>query len=65
MHSLMTNISMSFFLQLLDVKMEVKKEHMLSSNLGSLAAVVDILHHCESPAAIFKVIKILDFTLVL
>lgn len=56
---------MSFFLQLLDVEMEVKKEHMLSSNLGSLAAVVDILHHCESPAAIFKVIKILDFTLVL
>lgn len=56
---------MSFFLQLLDVEMEVKKEHMLSSNLGSLAAVVDILHQCESPAAIFKVIKILDFTLVL
>lgn len=65
MHSLMTNISMSFSLQLLDVEMEVKKEHMLSSNLGSLAAVVDILHQCESPAAIFKVIKILDFTLVL
>nr|SVE79108.1 EOG090X0CWG [Daphnia lumholtzi] len=43
-----------FLQRLLDVKMEVKKEHMLSSNLGSLAAVVDILHKCESPAAIFK-----------
>ncbi|XP_057377328.1 UPF0415 protein C7orf25 homolog [Daphnia carinata] len=43
-----------FLQRLLDVKMEVKKEHMLSSNLGSLAAVVDILHKCESPTAIFK-----------
>ena len=54
------NISIRFFLlfsttQLLEAKVGVKKEHMLSSNLGSLAAVVDILHQCESPAAVFKV----------
>nr|SVE88883.1 EOG090X0CWG [Daphnia sinensis] len=43
-----------FLQRLLDVEVEVKKEHMLSSNLGSLAAVVDILRKCESPIAIFK-----------
>nr|SVE76005.1 EOG090X0CWG [Daphnia hispanica] len=43
-----------FLQKLLEAKMEVKKEHMLSSNLGSLAAVVSILHESESPAAIFK-----------
>lgn len=41
--------------ELLEAKTGVKKEHMLSSNLGSLAAVVEILHQCESPAAVFKV----------
>nr|SVE85743.1 EOG090X0CWG [Daphnia pulicaria] len=45
---------MKFLQKLLEAKTGVKKEHILSSNLGSLAAVVEILHQCESPAAVFK-----------
>nr|SVE75372.1 EOG090X0CWG [Daphnia dolichocephala] len=45
---------MKFLQKLLDAKTGVKKEHMLSSNLGSLSAVVDILHKSESPSAVFK-----------
>nr|SVE73804.1 EOG090X0CWG [Daphnia atkinsoni] len=43
-----------FLQKLLEAKMDVKKEHILSSNLGSLAAVISILHKSENPAAIFK-----------
>jgi hypothetical protein len=48
--------------ELLEAKTGVKKEHILSSNLGSLAAVVEILHQCESPAAVFKVRYCLNLT---
>nr|SVE74427.1 EOG090X0CWG [Daphnia barbata] len=43
-----------FLQKLLDAKTGVKKEHMLSSNLGSLSAVVDILHKSKIPMAVFK-----------
>ena len=41
--------------QLLESKTEVKKEHILSSNLSSLAAVINILKKTDNPVSVFKV----------
>nr|CAG4637326.1 EOG090X0CWG [Ceriodaphnia reticulata]SVE73178.1 EOG090X0CWG [Ceriodaphnia reticulata] len=43
-----------FLQKLLESRAGVKKEHILSSNLGSLAAVVGILCKCEGLTAVFK-----------
>nr|CAG4651301.1 EOG090X0CWG [Simocephalus serrulatus]SVE94484.1 EOG090X0CWG [Simocephalus serrulatus] len=45
---------MKFLQKLVKAQTEVKKEHILSSNLYSLAAVVNILQTSENPTAVFK-----------
>nr|CAG4635047.1 EOG090X0CWG [Alona affinis] len=36
---------------------DIKKEHILSSNLGSLRAIVDILEKCVTPISVLKVFQ--------